>query len=504
MIKNIKVFFFYVSILPLILSPFLLGFPSNARASDPLLEQWMGIYSKHGKIGYSHGWVSGTKETGFTVGNESRIKLSGGGRFGKGTGGMDTNITEKAELNGHLRPLKFRSTVTLFDREQVTTGKIEKGSLTYRVYSADAVISKTIPFPEGAVLSSCVDFTLHKRGFKVGERIDLKIFMESLQLMAPLEIHIREKKKVPWKGATVDVFVIHKKMMSMTSLAWVTREGLTLREHSPTGFESLWEPKEKAVELGDSLVSMDSFLASSVVKLDKPIRDPRGKKILKIKLTRALQPDSESSVRDFIMEDRRQRVVSRKTVQKKEGIFQEWILFIESGENNPTGDLPFPVTKKRFEEYLEETPMVQANHPEIRKRAEEVVKGSVSAHSAALKINQWVFGYLKKKMVDNFSALDAYKRGAGECQSHTALFVALARSVGIPARVVSGLVYSKEFNGFFYHAWPEVYTGEWIALDPTLGQDSADATHIKLTVGEWKGQMKLLGFIGKINIEVME
>ncbi|VAX23565.1 hypothetical protein MNBD_NITROSPINAE03-160 [hydrothermal vent metagenome] len=90
----------------------------------------------------------------------------------------------------------------------------------------------------------------------------------------------------------------------------------------------------------------------------------------------------------------------------------------------------------------------------------------------------------------------------GECQSHTNLFTAFARSVGVPARVASGLVYSEKNEGFLYHAWPEVYVGEWVAMDPTLGQDVADATHIKLVGGEIENQIQLIQYIGRISITV--
>ena len=58
------------------------------------------------------------------------------------------------------------------------------------------------------------------------------------------------------------------------------------------------------------------------------------------------------------------------------------------------------------------------------------------------------------------------------------LFVALARAAGLPARVCAGLVFQRD--AFYYHFWPEVYVGEWIATDPTFGQAQADATHIQL------------------------
>ncbi|MDP6334671.1 MAG: hypothetical protein QGI90_02020 [Nitrospinaceae bacterium] len=38
-------------------------------------------------------------------------------------------------------------------------------------------------------------------------------------------------------------------------------------------------------------------------------------------------------------------------------------------------------------------------------------------------------------------------------------------------------------------------------MDPTLGQDSVDATHIKLTESEREDPFKLMEFVGRVDIE---
>src|SRR2546430_8966554 len=46
---------------------------------------------------------------------------------------------------------------------------------------------------------------------------------------------------------------------------------------------------------------------------------------------------------------------------------------------------------------------------------------------------------------------------------------------------ISGLVYLD--GRFYYHAWPEVWLRDWVAVDPTLDQFPADATHLRFVVG---------------------
>lgn len=74
----------------------------------------------------------------------------------------------------------------------------------------------------------------------------------------------------------------------------------------------------------------------------------------------------------------------------------------------------------------------------------------------------------------------AVRSGRGDCTEFADLFTTLARTLGIPARSITGLVYDDVAGpGFYLHAWSEVaIDGEWVGVDPTIGQMPIDATHI--------------------------
>ncbi len=70
----------------------------------------------------------------------------------------------------------------------------------------------------------------------------------------------------------------------------------------------------------------------------------------------------------------------------------------------------------------------------------------------------------------------------GDCTEHAALYVAMARRAGIPAREANGLMWVESLGAFGGHAWAEVaLDGVWVPVDPTWGQMPADATHIRLS-----------------------
>ena len=76
----------------------------------------------------------------------------------------------------------------------------------------------------------------------------------------------------------------------------------------------------------------------------------------------------------------------------------------------------------------------------------------------------------------------------------------LARAAGIPAKIRVGLTLH---NGlFYYHAWPSVFLGRWVDMDPTLGRPVVNAAYLSLLEGELAEQMKLMGMIGKLKVTV--
>ena len=53
------------------------------------------------------------------------------------------------------------------------------------------------------------------------------------------------------------------------------------------------------------------------------------------------------------------------------------------------------------------------------------------------------------------------------------LAAAMCRAVGIPSRVVIGLVYVKKQSGFGFHMWNEVYVNQrWVAIDPAWNEST--------------------------------
>jgi transglutaminase-like putative cysteine protease len=69
------------------------------------------------------------------------------------------------------------------------------------------------------------------------------------------------------------------------------------------------------------------------------------------------------------------------------------------------------------------------------------------------------------------SAAVAFKSGIGVCQDQAHVFIASARAVGMPARYVSGYLYTGDAQDAASHAWVDAWLGE------EIGWQSVDVTH---------------------------
>lgn len=81
------------------------------------------------------------------------------------------------------------------------------------------------------------------------------------------------------------------------------------------------------------------------------------------------------------------------------------------------------------------------------------------------------------------TAAEAFALGLGVCQDHTHVFLACARSLGIPARYVSGYLCRAGSSELASHAWAEAWVdGAWYSFDVT-NRLTRPARHLKLAVG---------------------
>ena len=128
-------------------------------------------------------------------------------------------------------------------------------------------------------------------------------------------------------------------------------------------------------------------------------------------------------------------------------------------------DFPILSLPSEVVPYTKPSPTIDSNEDGIIKLGSELAKGDDDLYSVVFKIADWT----KNNVRYNLSTLTAdvsekaswvLQNRYGVCDEITSLFIALLRSVGIPARFVSGISYTNSelfSKSWVPHGWAEVY-----------------------------------------------
>lgn len=141
-------------------------------------------------------------------------------------------------------------------------------------------------------------------------------------------------------------------------------------------------------------------------------------------------------------------------------------------------------------DFLQATPYVGLDVGVLR-LAQEAASGAEDAWEAVLAMSGFVhreFSYDSSATTSNTTLAEVLVHRRGVCQDFAHVLLGLCRSMGIPARYVSGYLHVGDEAGWrgnlATHAWIEVFLPghKWLPLDPTNNRP-ADQHHIKVAVG---------------------
>jgi transglutaminase-like putative cysteine protease len=272
----------------------------------------------------------------------------------------------------------------------------------------------------------------------------------------------------------------------LRTTSWITDTGEVVREESPLGLIAVRESADNARAMAVSPgMQTDLLQASAVVpEMRTPIAEPRDVRRMRLRLVGAdiSGPDLDG------------------VGQRVDGDVIELV--------DPQGLQPAPADATAAA-FLAPEAFIESDAPEVVAEADIAVRGVTGDRARAERLTRYVNALLDKKPTISLpSAREVLRTRVGDCNEHTALYVAMARALGIPARIAVGLVFMH--GAFYYHAWPEVYLdsgngrGLWLPVDPTLNQFPADATHLRLARGGLDKQAAILPLIGQLKMTVLD
>ena len=137
-------------------------------------------------------------------------------------------------------------------------------------------------------------------------------------------------------------------------------------------------------------------------------------------------------------------------------------------EIDPHNIKPYDTESDQYRYYTKSEPWIEIS-PEIKQKAHDIIGTETNPYLCAKLFYSWVIEnmvYIYPKVEDR-GAQKSFTRLAGDCGEFSFVFIALCRSVGIPARSVTA-VWPAESG----HAWAEFYIEPygWLPVDTTIAQ----------------------------------
>jgi hypothetical protein len=452
---------------------------------------WRGVYYRGEKIGFT---VSETRRTG------DGFELQEDGRLQMLLLGQDTAATIRtvARVDTAFMLRSFDFSLDPGTGPITVKGTLDKPGDTHRltlaIDSGGSTRTETRELPEAPVLSLNLSRLLATGGLVPGTKHTRTVLDPATLQSAVMTVSVGDRGVVRAIDTVMPAFRVETDFRGLKTTSWVTDTGEVVREESPLGLMTIRETPERARGLAvPGRVQADLLQAAAVVPTMRGrIDDPRDVRRLRLRLDGADLPGEELTGAGQTAEANVIEIVDPRS--------------LEPGPRDASVD-----------RYLKPEPLLESDAPEIRAEAERAVRGAPDDRSRAERLTRYVNGLLDKKPTVSLpSAREVLRTKIGDCNEHTALFVAMARSIGMPARIAVGLVFMH--GAFYYHAWPEVYIAEtgpstplgaggrglWLPVDPTLNQYPADATHLRLTRGGLDKQAVVLPLIGRLRMTVLD
>lgn len=446
---------------------------------------------------------------GFLLEDMLEIELQAMGQ--RGTAVARTQVV----LAPTLTLLEFHFSLTSEAGRFAADGVVEGDSLLRVEVDAGGGSAEEVTFrvDESPLFAAALPIRLAKGGLlREGQTHRFPVFDPTTVSTRTVEVEILERGQIllpdsafldpgsgrwlPAEPRPVSVWRVQERYGGISVESWIDEDGRVVRSSSPLGFSLERTPfellRQAREENREGMVAGDDpagdVILSTAIQSNVELDEIEDHPVLRFLL-------SGVELEGFDLEGGRQELRGDTLVVRREAL--EGL--------RPGYQLPYP--RMDLRSALESEPLIQSSDPRIQSEARRIAGRNREARTdplqVALRLNEAVHRMLRKEITFSFpSATQVLESRVGDCNEHTVLYVALARALGLPARTAVGLVYLD--GAFFYHAWPEVWLGEWVAMDPTFGQAPADAAHLRFVTGSLAQQVEVARLIGNLRIRVLE
>jgi hypothetical protein len=439
-------------------------------------EEWMEIFYKDRKVGYTVSKVTKLKEA-FEINEEIFLALNLMGSV------QEILSSTRAQVDKEFLLERFDFSLSSGFAQFVISGEIKGNDLYLRIGEKGKEKAQRVRLPSKPMISAGLTPFFRSRLLKVGDTFTVPIFDPVTMTTNSTVIEVMARERIEVNDTTHQAFRLKMHLLGKPLIFWVDEKGVSLKEEGFMGFTLVRSTRAMA-QAGLERSRKTDFYDLSAIEVAETLEKPRLLSLLRVRLNQippSLPLDGLRQSLDGLI----------LSVQKERAPF------------TASYSIPYRGNDNTLLAYLKPEMLIQSEDPEIVRLAKRIVEGTADPFVAAHILQDWVFENLEKMPVVSVpDAKEILAHKKGDCNEHAALLTALLRAAGIPARIVVGLVYKE--GKFYYHAWNEAYINRWISMDATLRQMPVDATHIKLVEGGIENQIHLVGLIGNLTLTIVE
>ncbi|HSG30456.1 MAG TPA: DUF6134 family protein [Thermodesulfobacteriota bacterium] len=468
------------SVLVLLIFGLFLSF-SAAHSEQTETTEFSGIYSDNKRVGFNKTTYTNNGNI-LTINEYSKLKMILLGAE------SDMEITAKYILNnGNLMNFEFKMNSVGLKLE--TVGQRYGKKLKFQTSTVSGQSEFTQDIVNEPVVISYIYKWLVKQDLTAGKQYNLHIFEPSMLLMGSkledikADIEIMGREKIDLSTGSYNAHKIKVNFNDSESNVWISDKGELLRDQSSLGLVAIKENEDLS---GYQNLARVDITEKTAISASKTIDNPRKLDRLEVKIS------GLSSLSDFNLNDNYRQFL------------KDDVLLIKTENIDLFKDLDsIPNKQSITEHYLKPTNLIQSDDENIIHLSNNIVGKTKNPVDKIRLINSWVYNSLDKKPTISIpNALDVLRTKTGDCNEHSVLFAALSRAIDVPTKIILGIVYLD--GKFYYHAWNEVFLGNWVSVDATLNQLPVDASHIKFLEGDISRSSEIMKLVGKLNLQIID
>ena len=469
----------------------------------PTTDSWDAVYLAGSKVGHIHTYIEPVKDKGrdflrvrFDM-ELSYKRLNDAVLIRMRYGTIETPEGEVVRLD----------TRTLVSAQELRVhGDAVDGKMTLVLDGSGQRQQQVIDWSADVRGPYAAEQSLARATMKPGDKRALKMFMPDLNRVCEITLTAKSQEDVQLGGGVnrgllrVDqTTTLDGKPRSEFDVSlWVDAKGQVLKSKSDSlgGLVTYRTTKQGALASDGKGVAFDQIL-HSVIKVTKKIARPEATRDVRYRL--GLEGADPAEI---VPSDRRQSLV-------KDDSKGAIILVVKTAGPDAGAPEPGPLDPV----YTRPNAMITSADAHVVELAKRASGDATDPWDKAKRITHWVAKNLRdKNFATGFAAASEVARTlSGDCTEHGVLVAAMCRAVGVPSRVVVGLVYADNLGGFGYHLWNEVYVNQrWVAVDASFDEDAVDAVHVKLGdasldgVAPFEMFLPIVRVLGKLSLEPIE